>query len=155
MLSALAMRKRAQAVTTCDRALAVTAGKMPLTLHFAAFLIGRHGGSKTVHAGRWVARPWASRGAGGRLEGRSFRYTAGNLTRRTHVLDGHTAWALGEAARMPPDRDNPSRWWALAAEARAVAGEMTDPQARRIMLKIAEGYERLARRAESRNKGSG
>jgi hypothetical protein len=55
---------------------------------------------------------------------------------------------------MPPDRDNPSRWWALAAEARAVATEMTDPQARKIMLKIAEGYERLARRAEGRNKGS-
>ena len=55
---------------------------------------------------------------------------------------------------MPPDRDNPSRWWALAAEARAVASEMTDPQARQIMLKIAEGYERLARRAEARNKGS-
>jgi hypothetical protein len=55
---------------------------------------------------------------------------------------------------MPPERDNPSRWWVLAAEARAVAAEMTDPLARRIMLKIAEGYERLARRAEDRNKGS-
>jgi hypothetical protein len=55
---------------------------------------------------------------------------------------------------MPPDRDNPSRWWALAAEARAVAVEMTDPQARQIMLKIAEAYERLARRAEARPKGS-
>jgi hypothetical protein len=55
---------------------------------------------------------------------------------------------------MPPDQDNPSRWWALAAEARAVAGEMTDPQARQIMLRIAEGYERLARRAEARNKSS-
>jgi hypothetical protein len=60
--------------------------------------------------------------------------------------------ALGELASMPPDRDNPSRWWALAAEARAVAAEMTDPQARQIMLRIAEGYERLARRAEARKK---
>ncbi|MFZ1103412.1 MAG: hypothetical protein WAN86_11315 [Hyphomicrobiaceae bacterium] len=42
----------------------------------------------------------------------------------------------------------------MAAEARAVANEMTDPQARQIMLKIAEGYERLARRAEARKKTS-
>jgi hypothetical protein len=61
---------------------------------------------------------------------------------------------VGEAARMPLDRENPSRWWALAAEARAVASELTDPQARKIMLKIAESYERLARRAEDRKKGS-
>jgi hypothetical protein len=56
---------------------------------------------------------------------------------------------------MPSDRDNsPSRWWALAAEACAVAAEMTDPQTRQIMLKIAEGYERLARRARARDKSS-
>ena len=61
---------------------------------------------------------------------------------------------LGEQAKMPSDRDSPSRWWALAAEARTVADEMTDPKAREIMLKIAEGYERLARRAEARKKGS-
>jgi hypothetical protein len=53
---------------------------------------------------------------------------------------------------MPPARDNLSRWWALAAEARGVADEMSDPRAREIMLKIAEAYERLARRAEARNK---
>jgi hypothetical protein len=52
---------------------------------------------------------------------------------------------------MAPDRNDPSRWWALAAEARAVAAETTDPQARQIMLRIAEGYERLARRGEARN----
>jgi hypothetical protein len=72
---------------------------------------------------------------------------------RVHVLDGHIAW-VGGTTIMPPERDNPSRWWVLAAEARAVAAEMTDPLARRTMLKIAEGYERLARRAEDRNKGS-
>lgn len=56
---------------------------------------------------------------------------------------------------MQSDRDNnPSRWWALAAEARMVAGEMTDPQARAIMLKIAEAYERLARRARAGAKTS-
>jgi hypothetical protein len=55
---------------------------------------------------------------------------------------------------MSADSDNPSRWWALAAEARVVAAEMTDPQARKVMLKIAEGYERLAQRAEAQQKGS-
>ena len=34
-------------------------------------------------------------------------------------------------------------------ETRAVAAEMNDPEARRIMLAIAEAYERLARYAES------
>jgi hypothetical protein len=41
----------------------------------------------------------------------------------------------------------------LAAQARAVAAEVTDPQARLTMLKIAESYQRLARRAEARHKG--
>jgi hypothetical protein len=77
--------------------------------------------------------------------------SAGNLN-RTHTFPVVNARVLGEEAKMPPDRDSPSRWWALAAEARAVADEMTDPKAREIMLKIAAGYERLARRAETRNK---
>ena len=46
-----------------------------------------------------------------------------------------------------PEHDRPCRWWALAAEVRTVADEMTDAEARQIMLKIAECYERLARRA--------
>jgi hypothetical protein len=46
--------------------------------------------------------------------------------------------------------DDASRWRALAADARRVAAEMTDPEARRTMLWIAEAYERLARRAEAR-----
>ena len=38
----------------------------------------------------------------------------------------------------------------LSAEARARADEMADPEAKRIMSSIAEGYERLARRADAR-----
>jgi hypothetical protein len=80
------------------------------------------------------------------------RYGSGNLTdARTFPMV--TPHGRG-GSDMPPDQDNPSRWWALAAEARAVSAEMTDPQARQIMLKIAEGYERLARRAEVRRQGS-
>ena len=49
---------------------------------------------------------------------------------------------------MPSGNDEAVRWLALAAWARAIAREMTDPDAREIMLKIAQGYEDLARRAE-------
>jgi hypothetical protein len=51
---------------------------------------------------------------------------------------------------MPSDVDVAERWRTLAAEARAAADEMTDPEAKRTLLNIADGYERLARRAEAR-----
>ena len=44
------------------------------------------------------------------------------------------------------------RWRALADDARAAAEQATDPDARRSLLAIAEGYERLAKRAEERAK---
>jgi hypothetical protein len=53
---------------------------------------------------------------------------------------------------MSSEDDHAARWWALAAEARAVAAEMTDPEARRIMLRIASWYEVLARYAEARQR---
>lgn len=40
------------------------------------------------------------------------------------------------------------RWQNRAEEARAIAGQFTDPEARRIMLGIADGYARLAQHAE-------
>jgi O-methyltransferase involved in polyketide biosynthesis len=53
---------------------------------------------------------------------------------------------------MPPEgkhTDNDEqRWRALAQEARQQASLMTDPDARRIMRSIADGYERLAERAK-------
>lgn len=51
---------------------------------------------------------------------------------------------------MPTRKNELARWLALAAWARATAEEMTDPDEREIMLKIAEGYEDLARRAEKK-----
>ena len=53
---------------------------------------------------------------------------------------------------MPADADVAERWRTLAAEARAAAAGLTDPEAKRIMLSIADGYEVLARRAEARKK---
>ena len=51
--------------------------------------------------------------------------------------------------------DDPKRdaehWRKLEAEARTIARAMTDPEPRRVMLFIAEGYKLLAERAELRN----
>jgi hypothetical protein len=51
---------------------------------------------------------------------------------------------------MAEDGDDAERWRKLAAETVAVAEEMTDPDAKRVMLFIAEGYKRLAEQAEAR-----
>ena len=44
-------------------------------------------------------------------------------------------------------------WRARAEEARVHADEMDDPVARGTMLKIADEYEKLAQRAEARERG--
>ena len=56
---------------------------------------------------------------------------------------------------MPIDSsdDAVQRWRALADDARAAAGQTTDVEARRSLLAIAEGYERLAKREAERAKG--
>jgi hypothetical protein len=43
--------------------------------------------------------------------------------------------------------DDAGHWWSRAEETRTIAEIMTDPEARRIMFDIAEGYDRLAERA--------
>jgi hypothetical protein len=53
---------------------------------------------------------------------------------------------------MASDADDGDRWRTLAAEARATADGLVDPQAKRIMRDIAKGYELLARRADARRK---
>lgn len=52
---------------------------------------------------------------------------------------------------MPAEQDDAERWQTLAAEARAAAERMTDPEAQRTLLFIAAAYERLARSARQRN----
>jgi len=51
---------------------------------------------------------------------------------------------------VPAEIDVAERWRTLAAEAHAIANELSDPDAKQIMLDIAAGYELLARRAEAR-----
>jgi hypothetical protein len=55
---------------------------------------------------------------------------------------------VGEACRLPQEQAGPNRWRLLAANAREVAARLHDPHAVRIMLRIAEAYDRLAERAE-------
>src|SRR5215468_5413625 len=49
--------------------------------------------------------------------------------------------------------DDPKHWLARAKEARAIADEMKDLDAKQRMLGIAKDYVRLAERAEARAKG--
>jgi hypothetical protein len=46
--------------------------------------------------------------------------------------------------------NDPDHWRARAEEARTIAEEMTDIEARAAMLRIADGYDRLAQHAEAR-----
>jgi len=81
---------------------------------------------------------------------------------RTPTFQPANSWALsawilpqlyvgaGESL-LPSLLNNVRHWQERAEEARAVAGQMSDAEARRVMLGIADGYERLAKLAEARN----
>ena len=49
--------------------------------------------------------------------------------------------------------NDPKHWLDRAKEARALAEQMNDPEAKRTMLKNADDYERLAQRAKERAAG--
>jgi hypothetical protein len=49
--------------------------------------------------------------------------------------------------------NDPEHWRKRAEEARKLADQMDDPDAKQTMLGIAKDYDRLAERAEHRAKG--
>ena len=49
-----------------------------------------------------------------------------------------------------PER-HAKRWWRLEAEARIIALTMDDLESKRVMLFVADGYKRLAKRAGERD----
>jgi hypothetical protein len=48
---------------------------------------------------------------------------------------------------MPSLLNNPAHWQLRAEETRVLAAQLLDPEAKATILKIADEYERLARRA--------
>jgi hypothetical protein len=56
---------------------------------------------------------------------------------------------------MSPLIDNAKHWRERAAEARAIADQMDDPVAARMMREIAESYDRLAEHADARSAATG
>jgi hypothetical protein len=54
---------------------------------------------------------------------------------------------------MAANFNNPFYWRQHAEEARATAEDLTDEKARKQIIEIAEGYDRLAKMAEMRTLG--
>jgi hypothetical protein len=46
--------------------------------------------------------------------------------------------------------NDPEHWRSRAEQARTLAEQMDDPEAARLMVGIADGYDELAKRAEGR-----
>ena len=60
---------------------------------------------------------------------------------------------LGEGhGAMPSVFGTAKHWRERAEEARAMADEMTDPQAKAAMRTVAENYDRMAKHAEWRGR---
>jgi hypothetical protein len=49
--------------------------------------------------------------------------------------------------------DDPEHWRSRAEEARTMAEQLSDPESKRTMLRIADDYERLAEHAKLRARG--
>jgi len=61
---------------------------------------------------------------------------------------------LQTACAIVPDStlDDPKHWQERAEEARSIAEELKDPESKRMLLRIADDYDRLAAHARARMK---
>jgi hypothetical protein len=55
--------------------------------------------------------------------------------------------AVASRGTKEPRLDDPGYWKGRAEEARGMAAQMENPDSKRIMLGIADGYEQMARSA--------
>lgn len=84
-----------------------------------------------------------------------FRRTIAGARFRTQILTSRNmlpdaAFSAVGGERMSKDTKVAAQWRELAAHALSAAQELTDPEARAVMLDIASRYERLAQYAEAR-----
>ena len=102
-------------------------------------------------ANRGFARPWVA-GCAGRFRLRGSAQSAGIFIDFCSAQAKHrSGGAAGEGGPMHTSLIyEPQHWRERAEEARTLAEEMTDPEARQKMLVIAGEYEELARRAANR-----
>ena len=66
------------------------------------------------------------------------------------MRSGTPTWFNGSVDLPSVLLNNFRHWLDRAEEARAVAGQMNDPEMKRIMLEIVARYERLAHLSEAR-----
>jgi hypothetical protein len=82
-------------------------------------------------------------------------------SRHDHAAQGNKAIAVAfpgcvlatSERRMMPLFGTSEHWLARAQEARDMAENIADPEAKRAMLEIAANYEKVAKRAEARDAG--
>jgi LAS superfamily LD-carboxypeptidase LdcB len=73
-------------------------------------------------------------------------------------MKGNTSIAAGLVLRLQQRKtielsiDSAGYWRSRAEEARALAEMLEDPEAKRMMMDVVEGYERLATHAEASQK---
>ena len=79
------------------------------------------------------------------LNGSAYAPNVGNGYHRPNVV----ALSCDDEAPMPTGAE---RWRMLAVETFAAAQAMADPEAKQVLLLIAEAYERLAERAQAPKK---
>jgi L,D-peptidoglycan transpeptidase YkuD (ErfK/YbiS/YcfS/YnhG family) len=108
---------------------------------------------------RWsVARPLGALIKTGRAEYRTWNFhTVHTFAKTLATLELHSqagVCAVGQEGIIAPCRQTmngtPNLRRRLETEARSVAASLTNPEARRVMHFIAEGYKLLADRAEFR-----